>query len=395
MQYARPVVGTLICFLIISATSAASAAETRYTVRSGDMLGSIAQRHGVTVQQLRDWNNLRGDFIREGQTLIIRGGSGASGGGDLLRPPPRVRDGRVHVVRSGEVLGAIASRYSVTIADLIRWNAGLNPDRIRVGQEIRIGLSGARGPTRRITVEVQPGEVLGAIARRHGVTVAEIQTWNNGLNPDRIRVGQRLTLHISGPENPSESVGAAFEGTLRHGEQLPPHRGYEIRDRNRAWGTNNTITFIMEGYDAILRRFPHAPRIMVHDISLQRGGQIPPHRSHQSGRDADIGYYYRNCDPTCVYRAISAHELDSAKQWTLFSFWIENEMVEYIFMDYALQGALHAWLKEQGASDAQLGRWLQYPHGQGSRRGLIRHEPGHATHFHARFSCSDEDPRCR
>ncbi|MEM1041839.1 MAG: transglycosylase SLT domain-containing protein [Bacteroidota bacterium] len=43
----------------------------RYRVRRGDTLGRIAQRHGVTVRQLREWNNIRGSMIRIGQRLTI------------------------------------------------------------------------------------------------------------------------------------------------------------------------------------------------------------------------------------------------------------------------------------------------------------------------------------
>lgn len=43
----------------------------RYKVRNGDTLWSIAKKHGVTVAQIKKLNNLRGDAIRIGQTLII------------------------------------------------------------------------------------------------------------------------------------------------------------------------------------------------------------------------------------------------------------------------------------------------------------------------------------
>ena len=42
-----------------------------YRVKSGDVLGTIARRHGVSVRDLRSWNNLRGDVIRVGQRLYI------------------------------------------------------------------------------------------------------------------------------------------------------------------------------------------------------------------------------------------------------------------------------------------------------------------------------------
>lgn len=42
-----------------------------YKVKRGDILGRIAQRNHVTVRQLKSWNNLKSDFIREGQKLKI------------------------------------------------------------------------------------------------------------------------------------------------------------------------------------------------------------------------------------------------------------------------------------------------------------------------------------
>ena len=42
-----------------------------YRIRSGDVLGSIANRHGVSVRELKQWNGLRSDAIRAGQKLYI------------------------------------------------------------------------------------------------------------------------------------------------------------------------------------------------------------------------------------------------------------------------------------------------------------------------------------
>lgn len=44
---------------------------TVYRVKNGDVLGTIARRHGVSVRELRQWNGLRGDMIRVGQKLYI------------------------------------------------------------------------------------------------------------------------------------------------------------------------------------------------------------------------------------------------------------------------------------------------------------------------------------
>jgi membrane-bound lytic murein transglycosylase D len=42
-----------------------------YRVKSGDVLGKIADRYGVSVRQLREWNDLSGSMIKIGQKLLI------------------------------------------------------------------------------------------------------------------------------------------------------------------------------------------------------------------------------------------------------------------------------------------------------------------------------------
>jgi membrane-bound lytic murein transglycosylase D len=42
-----------------------------YRVKSGDVLGAIANRYGVSVQQLKEWNGITGSMIRVGQKLYI------------------------------------------------------------------------------------------------------------------------------------------------------------------------------------------------------------------------------------------------------------------------------------------------------------------------------------
>ena len=45
--------------------------QGNYKVKSGDYLGKIASRYGVTINQIKNWNNLRSNNIRVGQTLYI------------------------------------------------------------------------------------------------------------------------------------------------------------------------------------------------------------------------------------------------------------------------------------------------------------------------------------
>ncbi|HSV87493.1 MAG TPA: LysM peptidoglycan-binding domain-containing protein [Bacteroidales bacterium] len=100
---------------------------TVHVVRSGEVLGTIARRYGTTVGEIQRMNNLRGTLIRPGQRLIVRAPAN--------RPVNIAARPNVHVVRSGETLGAIANRYQISLENIMAWN-NLESSLIRVGQQL-------------------------------------------------------------------------------------------------------------------------------------------------------------------------------------------------------------------------------------------------------------------
>ncbi len=102
-----------------------------------------------------------------------------------------------HVVRKGETLSAIASEYSVTVADIVEANDLANPDFIWVGQRLRIPKSeGEADPTPRAseTYIVRPGDTLTLIALRYHVSLQALATANNLADWDMIYVGEQLEI---------------------------------------------------------------------------------------------------------------------------------------------------------------------------------------------------------
>lgn len=179
----------------------------QYRVRKGDTLIGIARRHGITVAQLRSLNGLKSDIIRVGQSLTIsrqREGTGvvASGPG-------------THRVAAGETLSAIARRYGVSIGQIKTQNR-LKSDVIRVGQRLVVGgqYRGSSGSgSSSIVHRVGPGETLSAIARRYGVSIAQIKSQNK-LKSDIIRVGQKLV--VSGRSNVVGGQQASGSSNKQH-----------------------------------------------------------------------------------------------------------------------------------------------------------------------------------
>jgi LysM repeat protein len=120
------------------------------------------------------------------------GGMGGSALNRLLNSPDTLSHlgpgANVHVVQRGETLSEIAAQNGTTAQRLADINGIANPDRIQVGQHIRL-------PAPESTTHVvKPGETLTAIASASGTSVAAIAALNQIPNPDRIHPGQRLEL---------------------------------------------------------------------------------------------------------------------------------------------------------------------------------------------------------
>jgi LysM repeat protein len=367
----------LVSLLSALLANHALADRSIHVVRSGDSLGALALRYGVSVVDLRAWNDLDDDTIQVGQELAVEPGA-------VMR----------YRTVPGDTLSCIADRFGVPVSRLREDNRALSRG-LTVGMSLRIvgGRDPRAEPSRRVH-RVAAGERLARIARRYDVEPRQIIEWNPGLRPDRLRVGQELEIRGGGR---SESVGSATCGFIRGPVALGPHPAYVLRNRSRAYATQRTVDLLREGFDHVRRSHPNAARVRVHDLSLPGGGAIDDHRSHQSGRDVDITYYRRGgCGPAgCPLARITPDQLDVRRQWTLLHHWLRRGVVEAIYVDRSLHEVLYREAERRGATRAELSRWFQYPRGANAADGLVRHFPNHADHVHVRFACAPGDHDCR
>ncbi len=115
-----------------------------YRVKSGDYLGRIASRHGVSVSQIKKWNNLKSSNIRAGQILYIYGSSGNSSSSGTEKASSNTgqttSSSRTYTVKSGDSLYTIAKHYPGVSAANIKEANGLKSDKIRPGQRLKIPL---------------------------------------------------------------------------------------------------------------------------------------------------------------------------------------------------------------------------------------------------------------
>ncbi|HEY0252903.1 MAG TPA: penicillin-insensitive murein endopeptidase [Kofleriaceae bacterium] len=209
----------------------------------------------------------------------------------------------------------------------------------------------------------------------------------------------RAPFVVRGDVEGLQSLGFPWQGKLHAAAALPPGDGYVIRRPYRAFGTQTTVDFIHHALVDMREQFPEAHAFAVGDISQEDGGQITQHRSHQSGRDVDIGLIYKEKPasfPEDFIKA-TADNLDCEATYAMLNEFAETATVDggaqIIFLDYNVQGLLYHWAKDHGEDENILQHLFQYPE-RTNTSALVRHIPNHDNHMHVRFKCPKSDTRC-
>ena len=244
---------------------------------------------------------------------------------------------------------------------------------------------------RQLEITIRRGQTWQWVSDTYGISGTQLAELNPTVDMNRLDPGQRLVVYRYHSELPSSSRGSANRGRLVNGMPMPRGEHWVIRNPARSWGTAETISELIRGFTATAEALPGGGTPLVADISRRHGGRFRPHRSHVSGRDADVTYYRRSAPATPFFDRTTRSTLDHARQWYLFRYWIERDQVTYIFIDNRLQRSLYDFARAQG-EDPEL---MEIAFGQPRGSGVLRYSPGHDDHFHVRFRCADHDAACR
>jgi LysM repeat protein len=160
-----------------------------YTVRRGDSFYLIAQRFGVTVDQLKRWNNRRGNLIHPGDKLVIYGDSSVVDVPDVDQPAHNLVR---HTVRRGDAPYVIAQRYGVSLDSLLAANGLTRSSRIYPGDVLLVpGAVATEGTT---IYTVRRGDTPAEIAQSHGVSLDDLLRVNGLTRRSVIYPGDQLTI---------------------------------------------------------------------------------------------------------------------------------------------------------------------------------------------------------
>ena len=210
------------------------AQDNTHTVERGESLFGIARTYDVTIDQLKDWNNLSSNTLAVGQKLIISDPD---------------KNAVSYQVKPGDTLFGIAKEQGVSISEIKEWN-NMTGNSLEVGQRLVIykqdnqqldgdalnetfedstqSLIAKNSDAETTYYRVKSGDTLYEIAREHNMSVAELKALND-LQSDQLSIGQQLTVKAL---ETAPSVGANTDKSLEKGNfnQYRVQRGEELSD---------------------------------------------------------------------------------------------------------------------------------------------------------------------
>lgn len=187
-----------------------------HVVRKGETIQRIARKYGVSIHDIKAWNNLKSNYLKPRARLNIYPGkstqasvaSSEQSKPTADNPPVSVKNSpRYHTVKAGETLMQISRKYGCSVEDLKSWNK-LKDNNIKINQRLIVsgGPSASKDTTTASSSQknqkvryytVKDGDTLWEIAQQFdGVTVEDIKRLNN-LKNNNIVTGQRLKIQVS------------------------------------------------------------------------------------------------------------------------------------------------------------------------------------------------------
>ena len=220
-------------------TYIAPSGSNYYTVKSGDSLWSISKKFGVSVDEIKQLNNLSGNLLNIGQNLLIPKKEEVSNTntytvqkgdtlyniakkfetnvdtlksinnlttdslsiGQILKIPSDVISDNFnnYIVQKGDTLYGIAQKFNTTVDKIKKLN-NLTTNNLSIGQSLKIS-SSDNSNNNLTTYTVQKGDTLYNIANKYNTTVNELKELNN-LNSNTLSIGQTLKL----PSNENNNI---------------------------------------------------------------------------------------------------------------------------------------------------------------------------------------------
>ncbi|MEC0539052.1 LysM peptidoglycan-binding domain-containing protein, partial [Bacillus glycinifermentans] len=99
-----------------------------------------------------------------------------------------------YTVKKGDALSVIAKKYNTTVKALQSLNNIKDPNKIYVGQKLKISGSASKTSNKKQYYTIKSGDTLSGISKRFNTSIKTLQAWNGIKNPNKIYAGQKIRV---------------------------------------------------------------------------------------------------------------------------------------------------------------------------------------------------------
>jgi penicillin-insensitive murein endopeptidase len=196
---------------------------------------------------------------------------------------------------------------------------------------------------------------------------------------------------------PALSIGSPNGGRLDGGARLTEAPYLRVvpfyAESNARWGLPSLVSLLDRAARRVAHQFPDAV-LSVGDLSRKRGGELDRHHSHESGRDADVGFYLRSAakkpllpdqfvafSPTGYAKGLPGAVFDDARNWELIDALIDDPVtrVSHVFVAAHIRARLLRYAEQMGVDPRVRERAAEVM--------MQPRRAPHDDHFHVRIAC--------
>ena len=231
-----------------------------YTVQAGDSYWRIANKYGISIEELQRLNGTSSYFLYPGQSLVVPGSASTTSGSASSTSTTSTRSaapaaGGSYTVQAGDSYWRIANKYGISIQELQRLN-GTSDYTLHPGQSIKVPGSGTNAsassnsssaststtsaaPAAGGSYTVQAGDSYWRIANKYGISISELQRLN-GTSDYNLYPGQSLKVPGSGSSS-SASASSNSTSTSTSATSAAPAAGgsYTVQAGDSYWRIAN------------------------------------------------------------------------------------------------------------------------------------------------------------
>ena len=214
-----------------------------YTVQAGDSYWRIANKYGISIEELQRLNGTSSYFLYPGQSLVVPGSASTTSGSASSTSSSTTSTrsaapaaGGSYTVQAGDSYWRIANKYGISIQELQRLN-GTSDYTLHPGQSIKVPGSGTNAsassnsssaststtsatPAAGGSYTVQAGDSYWRIANKYGISISELQRLN-GTSNYFLYPGQSIKVPGSGSANATPAPAATTASTTSAPAETP------------------------------------------------------------------------------------------------------------------------------------------------------------------------------